>query len=209
MVNTPTSTLMCGCYPMTNTWTIKTNSGEKTYEDEEKFNDVVSLLEKSDAEFEILDTPATAETSGSGETQYDGPTSDESPQNANAGVSSEREYLTEDMGVPELFILQVKGGNWHVTKQGYYYLADQQGISYTVEPLNPTYEGDDSTSVWLGRATDGEREWSNVGTAHLDGENMGGAKYNLDELAATRAACRVLSMATGVGAVSKEEMTNE
>lgn len=196
--------------------TLRIITDEKTKEfsadEREEFKDMQALLDEQGVDYDVEteDTPVEPESDESGSEGMNGRTEPDPPQNANAGVSSEYEYLTEHMGVPDVFITQLKGGSYHVDKTGYYHLADQQGISFTVEPLNPTYEGDDETSVWLGRAIDASgREYANVGTAHLSGENMGGAEYNLDELAATRAACRVLSMATGVGSTATEEMPNE
>ena len=186
---------------------ITKDGNTHTFEDKDEWEDMQQLLDENDVDYE-----ATANGT-SNESQEERPKThetNESPQNANAGVSSEYEYLTKHMGVPEVFITQLKGGSYHVDKTGYYHLADQQGISVTVKPLDPSFENDTERSTWLGIAIDAnEREYSNVGSAHLAGENMSGAEYNLDELAATRAACRVLSMATGIGSTATEEMPNE
>ncbi|ELY91446.1 hypothetical protein [Natrialba taiwanensis] len=124
-------------------------------------------------------------------------------------IESEEQFVTQVKGVPDPFMVNMgttQDKQIHIKKEGYYYLASQDGIDVQTEPLNPTWEGDAETSAWKATATKGDKEWSNVGTAHLEGEDMQGAEHNLDELASTRAACRVLSMATGAGVTSAEEM---
>jgi len=107
-------------------------------------------------------------------------------------------FVVDVKGVPREFILEL-GGETHVRKAGYYKIAADQGLEWSAEAIQRSYEG-------VVRDPETGQEWSNVGTAHLPGEDMDGAEYNLDELAATRACCRALSMATGVGLTSVEEM---
>jgi len=117
-------------------------------------------------------------------------------------------FVVDVKGVPREFILEL-GGETHVRKAGYYKIAADQGLEWSAEAIQRSYEGDDDgRAVYEGVVRDPEtgQEWRNVGTAHLPGEDMDGAEYNLDELAATRACCRALSMATGVGLTSVEEM---
>jgi len=117
-------------------------------------------------------------------------------------------FVVDVKGVPREFILEL-GGETHVRKAGYYKIAADQGLEWSAEAIQRSYEGDDDDrAVYEGVVRDPEtgQEWRNVGTAHLPGEDMDGAEYNLDELAATRACCRALSMATGVGLTSVEEM---
>lgn len=123
-------------------------------------------------------------------------------------IETEEQFVTDIKGVPDTFVVQM-GDSVHIKKTGYYYLAAQMGLEVQTEPLNPTWEGDSDTASWRGIVRDGDKEWSNVGTAHLDHEDMQGAGANLDELAATRSACRALSMATGTGVASMEEMIGQ
>jgi hypothetical protein len=62
-------------------------------------------------------------------------------------------------------------------------------------------------AAWRGIVRDQQgREWTDVGTAHLEHEDMQGAEANLDELASTRATNRALRLATGAGMASMEEL---
>jgi len=122
-------------------------------------------------------------------------------------ITSEKQFVQEIQGVPSEFAIEL-GDSYHIKKEGYYYLADKLDIEYGAEPIATSVECDGEKAVYRGWAERGEKRYENVGTAHKDGEDMQGSDYNLDELAATRAACRVLSMATGTGIASMEEMTH-
>ena len=125
-------------------------------------------------------------------------------------IGSQEEFVTKVKGVPEAFMVNMGSRQdkcIHITKEGYYYLAAEAGISVETEPLNPSWEDNSEKSFWKATAKKGDKTWSNTGSAHLEGEDMAGAEYNLDELASTRAACRVLSMATGAGVTSVIEMS--
>lgn len=125
-------------------------------------------------------------------------------------IDDPEQFVTEVKGVPQTFVVNMgtpDNKSIHIKKEGYYYLAAQMDLQMTVEPYDPTWEGDSDTAAYKGIVVDDDgRTWTNVGTAHKQGEDMQGAAYNLDELAATRAATRALSMATGTGVASMEEM---
>jgi glucan-binding YG repeat protein len=126
-------------------------------------------------------------------------------------INDEEEFVTEVKGVPQTFVVNMgtaQNKSIHIKKEGYYYLASKMGIDFGAEPIKTSVELDGEKAIYRGWAEKDGQRWENVGTAHLPGEDMQGAEYNLDELAATRAACRALSMATGTGVASMEEMVN-
>jgi hypothetical protein len=195
-------------------YTLITDDREKEFDDKSNAKDTKQLLEEQGKDVELIDNyrsdgGTTVVDASPVEDDQDN-TAEQKPVTIDAtAVESQEQFVTQVKGVPEPFMVNMgtpQNKQIHIKKEGYYYLASESGIDVQTEPLNPTWEGDSDTSAWKATATKGDREWSNVGTAHLEGEDMAGAEYNLDELASTRAACRVLSMATGAGVTSAEEM---
>ena len=198
-----------------------TDGKENDFDDKSNAEDTKQLLESDGADVEIVDnyqpdggTQAAIPAEGGEVGQEEADTTAVQTQThvPPAAIESEEQFVTQVKGVPDPFMVNMGTPNnkqIHIKKEGYYYLASQDGIDVQTEPLNPSWEDDSEVSAWKATATKGDKEWSNVGTAHLEGEDMQGAEYNLDELASTRAACRVLSMATGAGVTSAEEMVGE
>ena len=204
---------------MTERYTLidHTQDNENHFADEEKAKENKDFLEREGHDVELIDnyrsdggSEATqAEVvEGQGEKQ-----SIETAETINPEtIKSQEQFVTQVKGVPDAFMVNMgtpQDKSIHIKKEGYYYLAAESDIDVQTEPLNPSWEGDDEFAAWKATATKGDKEWSNVGTATLDGEDMSGAEYNLDELASTRAACRALSMATGAGVTSSIEMMGE
>lgn len=189
---------------MTERYTLidHTQDNENDFSDKEKVQENKDFLEQQGHDVEIVDN---YRSDGSGEETKQPDVIDVDPVN----IQTQEEFVTRVKGVPEAFMINMGTADdksIHIKKEGYYYLASESGIDVQTEPLNPTWEGESDQSAWKATATKDGKEWSNVGTAHLEGEDMSGAEYNLDELAATRAACRALSMATGAGVTSSIEM---
>jgi len=184
------------------------NGNRKTFDTRTDAEDARDNLLSLGAAADNLEIIPPTETDGSGavEPEVVGDASDNTDELDVNDVGAES-FVVDIKGVPSEFVLEL-GGETHVRKAGYYKIAADQGLEWSAEAVQRSYEGDDERAVYEGVVQDPEtgREWRNVGTAHLDGEDMDGAKYNLDELAATRACCRALSMATGVGLTSVEEM---
>jgi hypothetical protein len=196
---------------MSDSWTLRDDrrDNRKTFDTRADAEDARDDLLALGATADDLEIVPPAETDGSGATtpelvEQPGDSTDELDVN-DVGAES---FVVDVKGVPNEFVLEL-GGETHVRKAGYYKIAADQGLEWSAEAIQRSFEGDDDErAVYEGVVRDPEtgQEWRNVGTAHLDGEDMDGAEHNLDELAATRACCRALSMATGVGLTSVEEM---
>jgi hypothetical protein len=215
-------------------WTLKdkTQGKEKHFHEKEAAQDNKAFLVSEGHEVDIIDNfkdnsegekveaevVDMTETDGGTQTQPE-PTQEpvepavvESSGVDPTEIESQEEFVTRVKGVPEAFMVNMGTKNnksIHITKEGYYYLAAEAGIDVQTEPLNPSWEDDPDKSFWKATATKDGNTWSNTGSAHLEGEDMAGAEFNLDELASTRAACRVLSMATGAGVTSAIEMSSK
>ena len=196
---------------MTKRYTLidHTQDRENDFDDHDKAKENKEFLENEGHDVELVDNFR----SDGGETKTAEPVEDtQQPDVIDVDpvtIQSQEQFVTQVKGVPDAFMVNMgtpDNKQIHIKKEGYYYLAAESGIDVQTEPLNPTWEDDNEFSAWKATATKDGKEWSNVGTADLEGEDMQGAEYNLDELAATRAACRALSMATGAGVTSAIEM---
>ena len=173
-----------------------------------------STADSSSSTTEGTDNPETTETRTAAPVDEQ-PSEEEIVQTQKTAgtdtINDEEEFVTEVKGVPQTFVVNMgtaQNKSIHIKKEGYYYLASKMGIDFGAEPIKTSVELDGEKAIYRGWAEKDGQRWENVGTAHLPGEDMQGAEYNLDELAATRAACRALSMATGTGVASMEEMVN-
>ena len=103
--------------------------------------------------------------------------------------------------IPERFVMGL-GDEPYIRRAGYAAIARDANLRVTVDPVTPAEETDFEHARYKAvvRDADGEVVGEDFGTAHLDGEDLSGAKYQLDELAATRACRRALEWATGAGA---------
>jgi hypothetical protein len=125
-------------------------------------------------------------------------------------IEDAEEFVEEIAGVPKAFVVSMGHGEDakpYITKEGLNYIAHKQGLETSAEPLSPSWEEPHDMAAWRGIVRDQQgREWTDVGTAHLEHEDMQGAEANLDELASTRATNRALRLATGAGMASMEEL---
>jgi len=103
--------------------------------------------------------------------------------------------------VPERFV-QKLGGEPYIRRAGYAAIARNADLRVTVEPVTPAEDTDFTHARYKAvvRDVDGDVVGEDFGTAHLEGEDLTGAEYQLDELASTRAIRRALEWATGAGA---------
>lgn len=103
--------------------------------------------------------------------------------------------------VPDRFVMDL-GGDVYVRREGYARIAHAAGLRVDVEAVTPAESTDFSHARYEARILDeeGEQVARDVGTAHVDQEDLAGAVGELDELAATRAVRRALQWATGAGA---------
>lgn len=151
---------------------------------------------------DVVDVDATVEPQGS------------DPENRPVAPSKEgkspvtpsdpfAEQLAED--VPERFVMELKGETY-VRRAGFAAIARQAGLRPRVKAITPAEETDFQHARYEGviRDQDGQVVASDVGTSHVDHEDMTGAEGELDELAATRAIRRALEWATGAGASLQE-----
>lgn len=133
-----------------------------------------------------------------------------STQKDPATVDDAQEFVEDIAGVPPAFVVEMGRGSTskpYITKEGLNYIAYEQGLQTRAEPISPSWEEPTDMAAWRGIVRDGEGgEWVDVGTAHLEHEDMQGAEANLDELASTRATNRALRLATGCGFASIEEL---
>ena len=103
--------------------------------------------------------------------------------------------------VPERFVMDL-GDEPYIRRAGYAAIARNANLRVTVDPVTPAEETDFEHARYKAvvRDADGEVVGEDFGTAHLEGEDLSGAEYQLDELAATRSIRRALEWATGAGA---------
>jgi hypothetical protein len=103
--------------------------------------------------------------------------------------------------VPERFVMDL-GDEPYIRRAGYAAIARNANLRVTVDPVTPAEETGFEHARYKAvvRDADGDVVGEDFGTAHLDGEDLTGAEYQLDELASTRAIRRALEWATGAGA---------
>ncbi|WP_143823820.1 hypothetical protein [Halosegnis longus] len=102
--------------------------------------------------------------------------------------------------VPERFVMDM-GGEPYIRRAGYAAIARNANLRVTVDPVTAAEETEFEHARYKAtvRDADGEVLGEDFGTAHLEGEDLAGAEYQLDELASTRAIRRALEWATGAG----------
>ncbi|MFB6186592.1 MAG: hypothetical protein ABEI86_06975, partial [Halobacteriaceae archaeon] len=85
----------------------------------------------------------------------------------------------EIAGVPPAFVVEMGHGRSskpYVTKEGLTYLANKQDLQVRAEPISPSWEEPTEKSAWRGIVEDEDgNTWADVGTAHLEHEDMKGA----------------------------------
>lgn len=106
--------------------------------------------------------------------------------------------------VDERFIMDM-GGEPYIRRAGYARLGQQAGLSHSVEILHRN-RGEYVEAKATVTDTDSGRTWEDYGTAHIEGEDMSGAEFNLVELAVTRAVTRAYAWATGEGLTAVAEV---
>ena len=102
--------------------------------------------------------------------------------------------------VPERFVMEI-GGEPYVRRAGYAAIARDANLRVSVDAVTAAEDTDFQHARYhaVVRDADGEVLGEDFGTAHLAGEDLEGAEYQLDELASTRAVRRALEWATGAG----------
>ena len=102
--------------------------------------------------------------------------------------------------VPERFVMEI-GGETYIRRAGYAAIARDANLRVSVDPVTAAEDTDFQHARYhaVVRDADGEVLGEDFGTAHLEGEDLDGAEYQLDELASTRAVRRALEWATGAG----------
>ena len=164
-------------------------------------------------EEEVLEDDRRDDRDAGAEEVQDGPDEIVVPDRDPAEIESAEEFVQEVAGVPRAFVLSMGRGDDakpYVTKEGLNYIAHKQGLETSAEPLSPSWEEPHDMAAWRGIVRDQQgREWTDVGTAHIEHEDMKGAEANLDELASTRATNRALRLATGCGLASAEELNGD
>lgn len=107
--------------------------------------------------------------------------------------------------VPERYVMQLHGETY-IRRAGFAAIARQANLRPRVEPVVAADETDWQYARYRAEIlnADGEIVAEEIGTAHLETEDLSGAVGNLDELAATRAIRRALEWATGAGASLQE-----
>lgn len=148
-------------------------------------------------EVDVVDEPDDREMPAPQELEdVDGRDERTMPHTAGDPFASE---LSEN--VPQRFVMDL-GGEPYVRRAGYAAIARQAGLRVTVDPITAAEDTDFQHARYKAvvRDQDGEVLGEDFGTAHLDGETLDGAEWQLDELAATRAIRRALEWATGAGA---------
>jgi hypothetical protein len=112
--------------------------------------------------------------------------------------------------VPDHLVMEMDGQPY-IRRGGYARLAKSEGLRLGLEEIVGAHENDWTRAKYQATVRDGSGKIvaTDVGSAHLEVEDMANAKANLDELAATRAACRALAWATGEGLTAVEEVAAE
>jgi hypothetical protein len=103
--------------------------------------------------------------------------------------------------VPQRFVMELRGETY-VRRAGYARIARANDLRLSLEEVVGAHETDWEHSKYRARVTDASGDVlvdSEVGSAHIDEEDLSGAAGELDELAATRAARRAVEWATGAG----------
>jgi len=112
--------------------------------------------------------------------------------------------------LPDHLVMEMDGEPY-IRRAGYARLAKAEGFRLDLREVVGAHQTDWKRAKYHARVEDesGNVVASDVGSAHLDVEDMANAEANLDELAATRAACRALAWATGEGLTAVEEVAAE
>ena len=102
--------------------------------------------------------------------------------------------------VPERFVMEI-GHEPYIRRAGYAAIARDANLRVSVDSITAAEDTGFEHSRYKAtvRSADGEVLGEDFGTAHLAGEDLEGAEYQLDELASTRAVRRALEWATGAG----------
>lgn len=109
------------------------------------------------------------------------------------------EEIADD--VPSRFVMTL-GGDTYVRRAGYARIARHHDLRLQLEEVVGAHETEWEHSKYRARVIDANGSVvvdAEVGSAHVDQEDMTGAQGELDELAATRAARRAIEWATGAG----------
>lgn len=112
--------------------------------------------------------------------------------------------LAED--VPDKFVMRLRG-DVYIRRAGYARIAQAAGYRLSLEEVVGAHETDWKHAKYRAYVYDPDGEevvHGEVGSAHVDLEDLEGAAGELDELAATRAARRAIEWATGAGATIEQ-----
>ena len=159
-------------------------------------------------EAQVVDVDESSQVSGDEPRGSDVENRPPTPSNrANPPDTPRDAFAGELPDVDDQYVMEL-GGSTYIRRAGYARLARSEGFRLRLEEVVGAHENDWSHSKYRAEVLDegGEIVASDVGTAHVDAEDLSNAQANLDELAATRAACRSLAWATGEGLNAVEEV---
>jgi len=174
---------------------------EQTETAADKMNDDVQ-------EAEVVDVDESRQDSGDEPRGSDVENPPPTPSNrANPPDTPRDAFAGKLPDVDDQYVMEL-GGSTYICRAGYARLARSEGLRLLLEEIVGAHENEWSHSKYRAEVLDeaGEVVASDVGTAHVDAEDLSDAQANLDELAATRAACRSLAWATGEGLNAVEEV---
>jgi len=160
-------------------------------------------------EAQVVDVDESSQVSGDEPRGSDVENRPPTPSNRSNTPDTPRDAFAGELpDVDDQYVMEL-GGSTYIRRAGYARLARSEGFRLLLEEIVGAHENEWSHSKYRAEVLDeaGEVVASDVGTAHVDAEDLSDAEANLDELAATRAACRSLAWATGEGLNAVEEKT--
>ena len=112
--------------------------------------------------------------------------------------------------VDDAYVMELDGSPY-IRRAGYARLARAEGLRLELEEIVGAHETDWQRAKYAATVRDqeGNHIANDVGSSYLPQEDMSGAEGNLDELAASRAACRALAWGTGEGLTAVAEIAEE
>jgi hypothetical protein len=194
---------------------IQTENKTRTFEEQQKWNDMQDLLDDQGVEYTALvDGQAPADhdvTQGDSKPSNSGATTpevveEEPPQPTEEDIESAPSVEDDPVDwLPDHFIDHIQGVPT-VNRKGYAVIASKYDVSVTAEPVVRASEtGFEYAEFQATAYTADGTEYSGFGSAHINRDN-GDSPYLLNELAETRAMKRAVAWATGIGLTAVEEL---
>jgi len=172
------------------------------------FEDVGGLEQQAKAAESGENSPEEAGSEASSPTPDGGETGSQTTEIVESDANTDRmphtagdPFASElSTNVPERFVMEI-GGEPYIRRAGYARIARDANLRVSVDAVTAAEDTEFQHARYhaVVRDADGEVLGEDFGTAHLSGEDLEGAEYQLDELASTRAVRRALEWATGAG----------